>query len=128
MNPDPAAWRSKLLLEAVGEALQKAKNSTQSELKKHLPVADPDQGTGFLQNIKLHYECRVGDPEMSQEKLWYLATTSMRSDTKIKWLERWNQSVALREAVRFPALKFADHAFPEWLKKAVWWDQVSTIP
>ena len=81
------------------EALQKAKNSTQSKLKKHLPVADPDQGAGFLDNIKLHYETRVDDPEMSQEKLWYLATTSMRCDTKIKWLERWNQSTVLREAV-----------------------------
>ena len=110
--------------EAIGDALQKIRNTTQNKLKKHLPVADPSHGTDFLNQIKVHYESRVDDPEMSQEKLWYLATTAMRSHNKVKWLKRWDQSPALREAVRFPSRKFANHSFPEWLKKAVWWDQV----
>ena len=110
--------------EAIADALQKIRHTTQNELKKHLLVADPAHGTDFLNQIKVHYENRVDDPEMSHEKLWYLAMTAMRSHTKVKWLERWNQSPALRDAARFPSRKFADHSFHVWLKKAVWWNQV----
>ena len=51
--------------EAVADALQKIRNSMQNELKKHLPVADPSHGTDFLNQIKVHYENRVDDLEMS---------------------------------------------------------------
>jgi hypothetical protein len=44
---------------------------------------------------------------------------------KVKWIERWNQSPALREALKFPKPGFSDSIFLEWLHKATWWAQVS---
>ena len=74
--------------DAIEDALQKIRNTTQNKLKKYLPMADPAHGTDFLNQMKVHYENRADDPEMLQEKLWYLTTTAMRSHTKVKWLER----------------------------------------
>lgn len=120
-------WTTGKLHEAIGKAVDKVKKETQSELKKQLPIADPKLTPQFLEEVKKHYECREDDPEMSQEKLWYLATSSMDNSMKVKWLERWNKPASLREAVKFPKSKFADHAFPEWLHKATWWGQVGFV-
>ena len=70
--------------EAIADALQKIRHTTQNKLKKHLLVGDPTHDTNFQNQIKVHYENRVDDLEMLQEKLWYLATTAMRSHTKVK--------------------------------------------
>jgi hypothetical protein len=45
---------------------------------------------------------------------------------KVKWIERWNLSPALRETFKFPKPGFSDSVFPDWLYKATWWAQVST--
>jgi hypothetical protein len=36
----------------------------------------------------------------------------------VKWLQRWNQSATLKEALKFPKPSFNDSMFPEWLYKA----------
>jgi hypothetical protein len=95
------------------------------ELKKQLPIAGPKHTPPFLEQVKSHYETHDESPEMTQEKLWMLATSAMDTSLKIKWLERWNNSHALREALKFPKPKFNDIDFFRWLHKATWWAQVS---
>ena len=126
-HPNPEDCRFSKLKDQVSLALVKVRKETLLELKKHLPIADPRNGDALLKQVKHHYESRINDPEMTQEKLWYLSTCGMRLETKTKWLEKWNQSAALREAVKFPLLKFSDASFPEWLKRATWWDQVCIV-
>jgi hypothetical protein len=104
--------------------VDKVKVQCNSELKKLLPIADPKHTPQFLEQIKLHYEMNDETPEMTQEKLWMLATSAMDPAVKVKWLERWNKSPALREALKFPKPRFGDADFPEWLRKATWWSQV----
>jgi len=58
---------------------------------------------------------------MTQEKLWVLTTSAMDTSMKIKWLERYNKSPSLREALKSPKSKFNDIDFSEWLYKATWW-------
>ena len=77
--------------------------------------------------MKSHHETHDENPEMAQEKLWMLATSAMDTSMKIKWLERWNNSLALREALKFPKPKFNDIEFPKWLHKATWWAHVIII-
>ena len=122
--PNESSWTSAKVQDFVSAAVKKVKVHLTSELKKQLPIADPKHSSDFLQQIRNHYEIREDDPEMSQEKLYYLATSAMVPTMKVKWLERWNQPSSLREQVRFPKSKFADHDFPEWLHKATWWSQV----
>jgi hypothetical protein len=104
--------------------VDKVKKDMSSDVKKQLPIADPRQTPQFLEQVRVHYESREDDPEMSQEKLWYLSTSVMDPAMKVKWLERWNKPASLREAMKFPKTKFPDHAFPEWLHKTTWWAQV----
>jgi hypothetical protein len=94
-----------------------------TELKEQLPVAEPTPP--FMEQVKFHYEIHDESPEMTQEKLWMLATSAMDSSMKIKWLERWYKPRALYEALKFPKPKFNDIDFPKWLHKATWWAQVS---
>jgi hypothetical protein len=53
-----------------------------------------------------------------------LVTSAMSPTMKVKWLQRWNQSATLREALKFPKPGFNDSMFPEWLHKATWWVHV----
>jgi hypothetical protein len=110
--------------EFINKAVEKARTSTLSELKKQLPIADPKHTKHFLEQVKAHYGCNDDSPEMHQEKLWMLATSAMSPTMKVKWLQRWNQSATLREALKFPKPGFNDSMFPEWLQKATWWAQV----
>ena len=89
--PDPAAWTSKKATDFVFAAVKNVRTQCFSELKKQLHVADPDYDKDFLHQIKIHYE-KNEEPEMTQEKLWMLATSAMESHIKIKWLERWNST------------------------------------
>ena len=126
-HPNPEDCRFSKLKDQVSLALVKVRKETLSELKKHLPIADLRNGDAFLEQVKHHYESKINDSEMTQEKLWYLSACGMRPETKTKWLERWNQSAALREAVKFPPQKFSDASFQEWLKRATWWDHVCVL-
>lgn len=51
----------------------------------------------FLEHVKSHYETHDESPAMIEEKLWMLATSNLDTSMKIKWLERSNNSTALRE-------------------------------
>jgi hypothetical protein len=124
--PNPADWTSTAVHEWVSKVVDRVKVASHSELKKQLPIADPKHTTAFLEQVKFHYETHDESPEMTQEKLWMLATSAMDISMKIKWLERWNKSPSLREALKFPKPKFSDIDFPEWLHKATWWAQVRT--
>lgn len=123
--PNPADWTSSAVHEWVSKAVEKVRLASNSELKKQLPIADPKHTPPFLEQVKSHYETHDESPEMTQEKLWMLATSAMDTSLKIKWLERWNNSHALREALKFPKPKFNDIDFFRWLHKATWWAQVS---
>jgi hypothetical protein len=78
-----------------------------------------------LEQVKFHYETHDESPEMTQEKLWMLATSTMDPSMKIKWLERWHKSPALLKALMFSKPKFNNIDFLEWLHKATWWVEVS---
>jgi hypothetical protein len=68
-----------------------------------------------------HYKTHDESSKMTQEKLWISATSTMDPFMKIKCLERWNKSLALQKALKFPKPKFDDIDFFEWLHKASWW-------
>ena len=106
--------------------MKKVEDKLVAELRKHLPVADPKLTLGFLDEVKAHYE-KFDDPEMLQEKLYMLATSAMPPKMMVKWLQRWNSSAAIRDALRFPKPGFGDSKFPEWLNRATWWAQVSFV-
>jgi len=89
-------------------------------LKKQLSIADPKYTPTFVEQVKFYYETHDDSPEMTQEKLWMLATSAMDISMKIKWLEKWNKSLFLHEALKFPKPKFSDIDFLEWLHKATW--------
>ena len=78
-------WQDQDFVSAV---VEKVKVHLTSKLKKQLPIADPKHTSDFLQQVQNHYENRKDDPEMSQEKLYYLATSTMVPTMKVKWLER----------------------------------------
>lgn len=122
-HPDKSQWSSKGVHDYINKAVHKVKTSLLSTLKKQLPIADPKNTDKFLEQVKLHYEL-PSDPEMGQEKLWSMATSLTHPDQKVKWLERWNKSASLREAVKFPPPGFNDITFLDWLHKATWWSQV----
>ena len=126
--PNPAHWTEATIREFITTSLTKIRQSFLSELKKQMPIADPKQGKEFLRQVKIHYENFGSFPEMTQEKLWMIATSVMDSETKAQWMRRWNQSASLREAVRFLKPGFPDTMFPEWLHKATWWAQVRLSP
>ena len=69
-------WTTGKLYEIIGKAVDKVKKDMSSDVKKQLPIADPRQTPQFLEQVRVHYESREDDPEMSQEKLWYLSTLS----------------------------------------------------
>jgi hypothetical protein len=96
------------------------KTTSKTELKKQLPCVDPKHTPTFLEQVKLHYEKYDEDPKITQEKLWIFATSAMDPSMKVKWIERWNQSHALCEALKFPKPRFSDGIVPEWLHKATW--------
>jgi len=124
--PNPAHWTSNAVHEWVSKAVDKVRSASHSELKKQLPIADPKHTPLFLEQVKSHYENHDESPEMTQEKLWMLATSAMDTSMKIKWLQRWNSTPSLRESLKFPKPKFNDIEFPKWLHKATWWAQVCT--
>jgi hypothetical protein len=125
--PNKEDWSTKSVHEFINKAVDKVRTSTFSELKKQLPIANPRHTKHFLEQVKTHYESNDDSPEMQQEKLWMLATSTMSPNMKVKWLHRWNQSPSLREAMKFPKPSFSDNMFPDWLHKATWWAQVVAI-
>ena len=122
--PNKEDWTTKSVHEFINKATSKVKFSSISELNKQLPIADPKHTPELLGQLKLHYKEYEESPEMQQENLWMFATSTMDSVSKVKWLQRWNQSLSLREFLKFPKLRFNDHAFPPWLYKATWWAHV----
>ncbi len=100
-NPDSSTWTDRSAEEWVRKAVKKVEDKLVSELRKHLPVADPKLTPAFLDEVKSHYE-KFDEPEMLQEKLYMLATSAMPPKMMIKWLQRWNSSAAIRDAHRFP--------------------------
>jgi hypothetical protein len=123
-NPDSSNWTDRNAEEWVRKAVKKVEDKLVAELRKHLPVADPKLTAAFLQEVKAHYE-KFDEPEMLQEKLYMLATSAMPPRMMVKWLQRWNSSVAIRDAHRFFKTSFADSKFLDWLNRATWWAQVS---
>jgi hypothetical protein len=61
-----------------------------------------------LEQVKVHYKKDDEDPEITQEKMWIFATLAMDPSMKVKWIERWNQSPTLQEALKFPKPRFSD--------------------
>jgi len=116
--PNPVDWTSTAVNEWVSKVVDKVKVASHLKLKKQLPIANPKHTLAFLEQVKLHYETHDDSPEMTQEKLWMLATSAMDTSMKIKWLERWNNSPSLHEAFKFPKPKFNNIDFPKWLHKA----------
>ena len=123
-NLDATNWTDRNAEEWVWKAVKKVEDKLVAELRKHLSVADPKLTPLFLKEIKAHYE-KFDEPKMLQEKLYILAISAMPPRMMVKWLQRWNSSVAIRDAHRFPKASFADSKFPEWLNRATWWAQVS---
>jgi len=117
-------WTTRKLYDVTRKVVDKVKNDMSFDVKKQLPNANLRQTLQFLEQVRIHYEIREDDPEMSQQKLWYLSTSVMDAAMKVKWLERWNKLASLRKAMRFPKSKFPNHVFLEWLHKATWWVQV----
>jgi hypothetical protein len=111
----------------INKVADKVRTSILSELKKQLPIVDPKHTKHFLEQVKTHYECNDDSPEMQQEKLWMLATSTISPSMKVKWLHRWNQSASLQEALKFPKPGFNNNMFPDWLHKATWWAQVLSL-
>lgn len=122
--PEPHQWTSKSVDDWINKAVKRTAEGFLSELKKLLPIADPEHTPAFLEEIKLHYEKYDESPEMTQEKLWMFATSAIPPKMKVKWLQRWNSSPSMRESHRFPKPRFPDVIFPPWLHKATWWAQV----
>ena len=63
--------------------MKKVEDKLVSELRKHLPVADPKLTPCFLEEVKTHYE-KFNEPEMLQEKLYMLATSAMPPNMMVK--------------------------------------------
>ena len=58
-----------------------------SSLAKHLSIADPGLGHGFLAQIKRYYNLCYEEPQMNQKKLQHLVTSKVDAEQKVKWLE-----------------------------------------
>jgi hypothetical protein len=119
--PNREDWSSKSVHEFINKTMDKVRTSTLSELKKQLPTVDPKHTKHFLEQVKSHYECNDDSPKIQQEKTSMLATSAMSPSMKVKWLQRWNQSPSLREALKFQKPNFNDSMFPNWLHKATCW-------
>jgi hypothetical protein len=126
--PNPENWTSQRVDDIVGKAVIRAKVQFKSELKKILPIADPQNTHAFLAEVKTHYESRDDGVEMKLEKLWMLAVSAMDPAMKVFWLERWNQPPSLRVQLKFPKQGFNDDVFYTLLKKVTWWAQVCDSP
>jgi hypothetical protein len=116
--PNPSEWSTGAIDDYVFKAVEKVRTTTKTELKKQLPCADPKHTPTFLEQVKVHYEKYDENLEITQEKLWIFATSAMDPFMKVKWIERWNLSPALRETFKFPKPGFSDSVFPDWLHKA----------
>ena len=123
MHPKERQWTRKSVDEWVSKAVKKVEDSQQSELKKLLPIADPELTSAFLEEIKIHNK-KFSTPKMLKEKLYNFAISAMPTPMKIKWLQRWNMSEKMRESHRFPKKNFSDLVFSTWLQRATWWAQV----
>ena len=97
--------------EFVFKGIERLRLTSHSELKKQLLIADPKHYPMFLKEMKSHYETHDENSEITQEKLWMLATLAMDTSIKINRLESWNSSPALREALKFSKPKFNDIEF-----------------
>jgi hypothetical protein len=83
--PNSSNWTDCNAKEWVRMAVKKVEDKLDSELRKHLPVADPKLTFVFLDEIKAHYE-KFDEPEMLQKKLYMLATSAMPPRMMVKWL------------------------------------------
>lgn len=83
--PNLADWTSSAVDEWVSKAIHKVRIASHSKLKKQLSVAEP--APPFLEQVKFHYEIHDKSPEMTEGKLWMLATSAMDSSMKIKQLD-----------------------------------------
>jgi hypothetical protein len=101
--PDPLEWSTGVIDDYVFKAVEKVRTTTKTEL--HTPT--------FLEQVKVHYEKYDENPEIAKEKLWIFATSAMDPFMKVKWIERWNLSPALRETFNFPKPGFSDSVFPD---------------
>ena len=67
--PTPEDWTSQRVDDIVGKAVTHANVHFKSELKKILPIVDPQNTPVFLAEVKAHYESRDDGVEMKLEKL-----------------------------------------------------------
>ena len=112
------------ITEFMNAAIDAKRVKQDSSLAKHLPIADPGLGQGFLAQIERHYDLCYEEPQMNQEKLQHLVTSKVDAEQKVKWLKLWNSTHAFRMALKFPKMPIADKAFDLWLHKATFWSQV----
>jgi hypothetical protein len=63
-------------------------------------------------------------PEMTTEKLQYLAASAIDGQEKVKILKLWNSTSGQKTVMRFPHGPFNDSLFNVYLHKYVFWAQI----
>ena len=89
------------ITEFMNAAMDAKRVKLDPSLAKHLPIADPGLGQGFLAQIKRHYDLCYEELQMNQEKIQHLVTSKVDAEQKIKLLELWNSTLAFRMALNF---------------------------
>ena len=65
--PNPAHWTSSAIDEFISKVVERVRLTSNADLKKQLPIADPRLNSIFLQQVKSHYETHDENPEMIQD-------------------------------------------------------------
>ena len=66
---NPAHWTSSAVDEFISKVVERVRLTSNVDMKKQLPIADPGHASMFLQQVKSHYETHDENLEMTQELL-----------------------------------------------------------
>jgi len=69
----------------VRKVVKKVEDKLVAKFSEHLPITDPRLTSGYLDEVKAHYE-KFDEPDMLQEKLYLLATSAMPPRMMVKRL------------------------------------------
>ena len=107
---------------AMNDGAARCRQELKSKFNKLVGMADPELTPEFIEEVKNHY-ARHAKLEMHQEKLYYIVTSQVEANEKVRWLKIWNGKQMERDAGGFPDDP-TDSSIATWLHRQTFWYQV----
>ena len=104
---------------AMNDGAACCRQELKSKFNKLVGMADPELTPELIEEVKNHY-ARHAKPEMHQEKLYYIITSQVEANEKVRWLKIWNGKQMERDAEGFSEDPI-DSSIATWLHRQTFW-------